>query len=170
MSFVSRWLGRPAVPDGAVGPLGPDEHVLASAPLGGGGHAVATSRGLWLPGPRLVGWHLISKATWQSGSLVVVEAEEKDVADGVVLVVDRTPQRLRMSEPGKVPQVVHERVTGSIKTRHHRDVEGGGAWFVQRKVPGRDGYVLQVRPDPGTDEAAVRQLAANVARTLGLEH
>jgi hypothetical protein len=173
MTFLSRLFGRPHVPDGAVGPLGPDEHVLASAELAGGGHVVATSLGLWLPdpssaGPRLVGWHLISKATWQSGSLVVIEADEKDVSDGVVLVVDRAPQRLRMSEPGKVPQVVHERVTGSIKTRHHRDLPDGGAWFVQRKVPGRDGYVLQVRPDPGTDEAAVRQLAANVANTLGL--
>jgi hypothetical protein len=38
---------------------------------------------------------------------------------------------------------------------------------VQRKVPGRDGIVLQVRPDPGTDPALVRQLVADVVRSLG---
>lgn len=171
MSLLGRLLGRRSVPDGAVGALGPDEHVLASAPLAGSGHVVATSHGLWLPGPhgpRLLGWHLVSKASWQNGSLVIVEADETEPLGGVVVVVDRPEQRLRLGEPGRVPQVVHERVTGSIRTRHHRDLDGGGAWFVQRKVPGRDGYVLQVRPDPGTDEAAVRQLAANVARTLGL--
>jgi hypothetical protein len=63
--------------------------------------------------------------------------------------------------------VVHERVTGSIKSRHHRDLPGGGAWFVQRKVAGRDGILLQVRPDPGTDDAALRQVITVVARTLG---
>ena len=37
---------------------------------------------------------------------------------------------------------------------------------MQRKVPGRDGIVLQVRPDPGTDEAAVRRVAGTVAATI----
>jgi hypothetical protein len=65
-----------------------------------------------------------------------------------------------------VPELVHQRVTGSIRTRHHRDLPGGGAWFVQRRVAGRDGVVLQVRPDPGTDLDLVRALAADVARSL----
>jgi hypothetical protein len=34
-------------------------------------------------------------------------------------------------------------------------------------VPGRDGVVLQVRPDPGTDPELVRRLAADVVRSLG---
>jgi len=63
---------------------------------------------------------------------------------------------------------VHARVEGSIRSRHHRDLPGGGAWFVQRKIAGRDGTVLQVRPDPGTEETVVRQVAGDVARTLGL--
>jgi hypothetical protein len=65
-----------------------------------------------------------------------------------------------------VPETVHRRVTGSIKTRHHRDLPGGGAWFVQRTVAGRDGILLQVRADPGTDAAAVRRVAGEVARRL----
>jgi hypothetical protein len=62
---------------------------------------------------------------------------------------------------------VHARVEGTIRSRHHRSLPGGGAWFVQRRVPGRDGVLLQVRADPGTDEAAVRQVAGTVAATLG---
>ena len=111
-------------------------------------------------GLRRLGWHLISKATWSGGAIVLVEATEVADLEGAVLINDLPPRRLRIAEPGKVPEVVHARVTGSIKSRHHRELPGGGAWFVQRKVPGRDGIVLQVRPDPGTDEAAVRQVAA----------
>jgi hypothetical protein len=84
-----------------------------------------------------------------------------------VLLADLPPRRLRLVEPGRVPETVHTRVEGSIRSRHHRDLPGGGAWFVQRKVPGRDGIVLQVRPDPGTDVAVVRQVVADVERTLG---
>jgi len=61
---------------------------------------------------------------------------------------------------------VHKRVTGSIRSRHHRDLPGGGAWFVQRAVPGRDGLVLQVRPDQGTAPEAVRRVAGEVAVRL----
>lgn len=155
--------GGDDLPDGFAGTLGPDERVLAVAePL------VATSDGLWLPtddGVRQLPWHLVSKATWQNSTLVLVEATEVDEIDGAVLLADRRPARYRLDEPGKLPEAVHERVTGSIRSRHHRELPGGGAWFVQRKVPGR-GIVLQVRPDPGTDDAAVRSVAGQVARTL----
>jgi len=169
VNILRRLLGRDDAPAGSTGPLDADEHVLAFAALTGGGHVVATSRGLWLPSddaPRLLGWHLISKASWQGGAIALVEAVEQETIGGAVLIEDLPQRRLRLAEPGRIPQVVHERVTGSIKTRHHRELPGGGAWFVQRKVPGRGGFVLQVRPDPGTDEAALRQVTADVARQL----
>jgi hypothetical protein len=176
LGAVRRLLGRDELPEGFTGRLTADEQVLAKAALSGGGHLVVTSLGLWLPSTagaapevRRLGWHLVSKASWQGGALVLVEAREVDVVGGAVLIEDLPPQRLRLADAGRVPEVVHARVTASIKSRHHRDLPGGGAWFVQRKVPGRDGIVLQVRPDPGTDEAAVRQVAADVGRTLGLE-
>src|SRR5206468_1219478 len=93
----------------------------------------------------------------------VIEAAERDTAGLAVLLEDLPAMRFALAEPGRLPQIVHARVTGSIKARHHHDLPGGGAWFVQRKVPGRDGLVLQVRPDPGTDAEAVRRLAAAVA-------
>lgn len=167
---IRRVLGRDELPDGFSGTLESDERVLAVGVLSGGGHLVVTSWGLWTPtevGVRRVGWHLVSKAAWGNGAIELVEADEERVG-AAVLLVDRPVRRLRLTEPGRVPEVVQQRVTDSIRTRHHRDLPGGGAWFVQRKVPGRDGTVLQVRPDPGTDVAAVRQVAAAAAAALGL--
>jgi hypothetical protein len=171
LGAVRKLFGRDELPAGFAGKLDVEERVLATAELVGGGHLVVTSVGLWLPttdGVRRLGWHLVSKASWQSGAITLVEAKEQEVLDGAVLLADLPPQRLRLTDPGRVPETVRARVEGSIRSRHHRDLPGGGAWFVQRKVAGRDGTVLQVRPDPGTDEAAVRQVAADVARTLGL--
>jgi hypothetical protein len=171
MKAIRRVLGRDELPAGFAGTLEPDERVLAVGVLTGGGHLVVTSWGLWIPAAdeavRRVGWHLVSRAAWGNGAIELVEADEEQ-AGAAVLLVDRPVHRLRLAEPGRVPEVVQERVTDSIRTRHHRDLPGGGAWFVQRKVPGRDGTVLQVRPDPGTDVAAVRQVAADAAAALGM--
>ncbi len=167
MGLFRRVFGSGA-PDGFTGALGTDEHVLASAAVGSG-WLVATSHGLWVPdagegGPRRVGWHLISKATWSGNALAVVEAVEDGTAGEAVVLRDLAPRRFPLESPGKVPQVVHERVTGSIKSREHNETVG--AWFVQRKVTGRDGVVLQVRPDPDADLERVREVAASVAAKL----
>ena len=172
---LRRLLGGDGLPEGFTGRLEADERVLAVARTAEESHLVVTSWGLWLPdgdGVRRVGWHLISHAAWRNGALAVVEADEVAqlaVAEGLgaVLLADRPPRRFRLVDAGKLPEVVHARVEGSIRSRHHRDLSGGGAWFVQRKVPGRDGTVLQVRPDPGTDPAVAAQVAADAARSLG---
>jgi hypothetical protein len=159
-------LTEPGLPPDFPGKLVDQEHVLGVAELAGGGHLVATSLGLWLPDGeqvRRVGWHLISKATWNQGQLAVTEADETGAVEEAVLLADRPVRRLRLVEPKNLPAVVHKRVTGSIRSSHHRDLPGGGAWVVQRSVAGRDGILLQVRPDPGTDLDAVRTLAAGVA-------
>jgi len=114
------------LPPDFTGNLVADERVLGVAELADGGHVVATSFGLWFPdgdGARRIGWHVISKATWQSSTLIVIEADETGTVEDAVLLADRPPRRLRLSHPGRVPEVVHARVTGSIKWRHHR----GGA-------------------------------------------
>jgi hypothetical protein len=169
---MSRVFGRFAgreLPSGFPAKLVDDERVVGVATLAEGGHVVATTLGLWLaqdadPGAvRRIGWHLISKATWENNRLTVIEAEETGTVEGAVLLADRPPRRLRLEEAGGVPEAVHARVTGSIKSSHHRDLPGGGAWVVQRSVAGRDGILLQVRADPGTDAAAVRSLATQIA-------
>jgi hypothetical protein len=171
-NLLRKLAGRDGLPEGFAGTLDADERVLGVATLvGGDRHLVATSVGVWLPtedGTRRVGWHLVSKAAWQGGSLVLTEAAEAAEIEGAVLLADRPPVRFRIAEPGRLPEAVHARVEGSIRSRHHRELPGGGAWFVQRKIAGRDGMVLQVRPDPGTDPDAVRSVAGSVARTLGI--
>ena len=171
---LRRLLRGDGLPDGFPGRLEPEERVLATASTADGGHLVVTSWGLWIPdgdGVRRVGWHLVSRASWRNGALALVEADEvEEIASGdgprAVLLADRPARRFRLTEPDRVPEVVHARVEGSFRSRHHRDLPGGGAWFVQRKIAGRDGTVLQVRPDPGTDPALVAALAADVTRSL----
>lgn len=166
MSLWRRLLHGAELPAGFAGTLDADERVLASAAVVGGGHVVATSVGLWLPESPRLGWHLVSKATWAGGALTVVPAAEQDRAGQAVLLADLPPLRLALADPGRVPEIVHDRVTASIRSRYRRELPGGAAWFVQRKVPGRDGVVLQVRPEPGTDDAALRMVAAEVARQM----
>ncbi|MER7012518.1 hypothetical protein ABT324_13960 [Saccharopolyspora sp. NPDC000359] len=164
-SLAARLSGTAELPADFAGELAAEEHVLAVARTAEGA-LVATHLGLWLPEGRRVGWHLLSKATWKDGVLTVIEAEEAGAAGGAVLLRDLPGRRLQLTDPRRLPDVVHERVNQSIRSRHHRDLPGGGAWFVQRKVPGRDGIVLQVRPNQGADEAAVAEFAATVAEQL----
>ena len=172
MKGLFRRLIDPGLPGDFPGRLIADERVLGVAELTDGGHVVATSLGLWLPdgdGVRRVGWHLISKATWAqqpSRELVVTEAEETGTVGEAVLLTDRPAHRFTLATRGSLPEVVNARVTETVKSAHHRELPGGGAWFVQRKVSGADGIVLQVRADPGTDQDAVRTVAGQVAGKL----
>jgi hypothetical protein len=157
------------VPAELAGALEREEHVVATARLRGTGFLFASSLGLWVPGeerPRRVGWHLISKVTWGNGVLEVVEAQVSGMAGDAVLLTDLRPVRYTVERANRLPDIVHLRVNNSIRSRHRRELPGGGAWFVQRKVPGQDGIVLQVRPDPGTEEEAVRRVASEVAAKI----
>ncbi|WP_167455018.1 hypothetical protein [Amycolatopsis kentuckyensis] len=168
MSFLRRLLGD-RTPDGFAGSLAPGEEVVDSAPVEGGGHLVVTALGLWIPsgdGARRVGWHLVGKAAWADGVFTLTESSEVATAGAAVVLADLPPVRFRLPSPGKVPREAYQRVEGSIRTRHRQEIGTGGAWFVQRKVPGRDGSVLQVRPDPGTDVALVEAIAEQVAAKL----
>ncbi|ASU77984.1 hypothetical protein CDG81_06305 [Actinopolyspora erythraea] len=161
--------GERELPGDFGGVLGDEERVLATA-TGAEGPLVATNLGLWVPdesGARRVGWHLLSKVRWQDGLLGLVEAEEWWWVEGAVLLRDRPRRDYRLSAAGKLPDVVHSRVTRSIRSTQHRELPSvGGARFVRRRVPGRDGTVLQVRADAGTDEAALAEYTREVARRL----
>lgn len=162
--LLARLNGTAALPADFAGTLDPDEQVLAAA-RGRGEPVVATHLGLWL-GQRRIGWHLISRASWDGRALTFVESAEVGSAEGAVLLRDQRPQKLPLTEARQLPEVVQQRVNRSIRTRHHRELPSGGAWFVQRKVPGQDGIVLQVRPDAGSDETEVAAYAGKVAREI----
>lgn len=165
--LVRRLLGD-RTPDGFLGSLDQEEHVLASAETRDG-VLVATSLGLWSQQgkvARRIGWHLISKAGWGDESLSIVEAEEAGRAGAAVLITDRPPVRYVVPVPGKLPRVVRERVDSSILSRYRKELPGGGgAWFVQRRVPG-GGQFLQVRADRGTDTAVISAIAEEAAAKL----
>lgn len=175
MGLLDRFRRPASPPPGWAGELDPDEDVLAVAPLRTG-HLVATRLGLWVPGTgpggaggdavERVAWHLVSVATWSGTELELRVAEETGTAGSAVLLADTVRRVYTPVEPGRLPAVVQARVTASIRSTHHQELPGGGAWFVQRRVPGRDGVVLQVRVDPGTDPAVVRDVAEAVAARL----
>ncbi|GLZ47110.1 hypothetical protein Acsp06_32950 [Actinomycetospora sp. NBRC 106375] len=164
--------GREPMPEGFTGTLDEGERVIADGRGPRGSIVLATDLGLWLP-PAASGeaavriaWHLVTKATWAGGALEVIEAQEAEELDGgVVLLADLPPRRVPLTDPGKLPETVHRRVTAAVKDSQHHEVADGGAWFVQRRAPGA-GIVLHVRPDPGTDLDAVRSVAAGVGERL----
>jgi hypothetical protein len=167
MGWLQRLLG-PEAPDVLAHALADGEHVLGVAETRGGPLAV-TALGLWVPdgdGVRRIGWHLVSKAAWSGEALTVTEADEVGTAGQAVLLADRAPVPYPLERPGKIPQLVYRRVEGSIRSRYHKEFDGGGAWFVVRKVPGRDGSVLQVRPEPGVDTDTVARIAEEAAEQL----
>lgn len=171
--LLRRLSAAAELPAGFSGTLERGELVLSVAGLVDGGHLVLTQLGVWVPEgavARRIGWHLVSKAVWDRSSLLITEAVSTGVAGTAALLSDLPPRRFVLAEPGRVPEVVRERVTKSIRSSQHYDLPGGGAWFVQRRVPGQDGVVLQVRADPGTSPTLVQQLASEVsARLLRLE-
>ncbi|MBO0840403.1 MAG: hypothetical protein J2O49_06260 [Sciscionella sp.] len=159
------------LPKDFAGTLDADEHVLASVVVdfGPNSRLVATSRGLWwdvIDNAVRFDWPLIRKATWKDGVLTITAGGVIDEIAGADVLDATQPKRFPLRQPGKLPGIVYQRVTGSIKSSHYRDIPGGGAWFVQRKIAGR-GVVLQVWPDEGTDADAlasvVRQVVAGIA-------
>ena len=133
------------------------------------GYLVATRLGVWVPGgenPLRVRWELVSKATWDGDTLELTVSEATGTAGAAVLLTDVLVRSYHLAEPGALPQVVNRRVSGSVRSSHRKELPGGGAWFVQRTVPGRDGVVLQVRVDPGTDLDVVTDIATAVAAQL----
>lgn len=159
MSLWRRLTGRGELPESFTGRLEESERVLASA-SSSNGHLVVTSLGLWVPageGYRRIGWHLISTARWDGRALHVVEADEAGTAGEAVLLTERPARRYPLPAPGHVPELVHGRVVRSVLASERRELPGGSALFVRRRVPGRDGVQLQVRPDPGTGLDAIRE-------------
>jgi hypothetical protein len=148
---------RPAPPADVVSRLPKDERVLSWGDAASGRAVVATPRGLWWPdpeGPRLIAWQHIDKATWRDDELTVIEAEVVDD----LLLVDRPPVTVALSEPRDLPVVVRKRVEANVVRSELRSVDGGAARFVARRIPGRDGVVWWVRLERVEDSPELRSL------------
>lgn len=166
------WLRRSRVPREFAGLLGPDEAVLAATAVTGGGLLVGTRRGVWQISagnetPQLYGWQTISKARWQPPVLELTVSVTVGSLGEAELIEDQPPLRFEVGERSKLTDLVHSRVRGGIVSSEHHLVPGGGAWVVVRRVPGRDGVVVNVRLDPGTSlDAAGAVLEPLVAEVI----
>jgi hypothetical protein len=171
-----RWLRRTprpqTLPDDVRSRLGLDRHerVLAAAPLDDGGWVVTSSVALLVvrSGPvARAAWHEVAEATW--------EPEAREVA-----VRWATPGQpgllLRLGEePGRVPEVLRERVMSTYVLSQRVAVRGRRGVTVAVRRNAADGSLLvQTVPDEGIDlrrpETAERvaAMARDLSEQVGL--
>ena len=157
-----RFRRRELLPDAVRASLSlePGERVIAAARVGGDGWLVATERAL-LAGDRRTLWTDVVHARWDDEQQVLAV----DLAPGA-----GTSMRLALTDPGRLPETVHERVMASIVVTRRVPVPGGWVRVVGRD--GGDGVVRwQVIADPGVDAAAddVRTAADSAVAALRAE-
>ena len=144
-----RWSPKPLLPDDARDtlPLQHRERVLAAAQLADGSWAAATPTALLMHGRRLE-WRFTTYAAWDDES-TTLRVDELDEADGSPRL-----HELVLDEPGRLPEVVYERVTASIVASRHVRVQGrAGVRVVARRMPGEQELLWQVVLDRGLDPA-----------------
>lgn len=145
--------------------LGGGERVLAASCDDDGDWHVATDRALYVAengGHRRVSWQGVDRATWDRDSERLVVVEVADFGD------PQARHQLELSDPGRLLEVVRERVSASVLMSRHVPVAGSrGLKVVARRAPAGDGEVswsfwlddgLQPR-DPQVRAAAERGLA-----------
>jgi hypothetical protein len=138
------------------------ERVLAAGRLTEGSWAAATGGSLLLAGERL-DWALVTHAEWdhETSTLELQHLASHDGSAGT--------RRLALEEPGRLPEVVRERVTASIVVSRHVPVEGrAGVRIVARRRPGEDDLLWQVVVDPGLEPDDERVRAAGEAGIVDL--
>ncbi|ADG87911.1 hypothetical protein TBS_01670 [Thermobispora bispora] len=138
------------------------ERVLTHARTSDGGHCVATTQALHLPGGVRLPWHLVDRATWTEEALTVT------MTDGRV-------HRVPVAEPGLLPETIRERVTATIVVSQYVSLgDRGGVRLIARRVPGYDLPRWEFLFDPGLDpadpglRALAEQALEDVRRSLGV--
>ena len=153
------WLTRLGPPE-AVRALRPrGERMLAYAFTTDDAPVLATDRSLVFSdgaGPRRLGWAEIEHVSWREGRLDVRE----NGADGAT-------HTFAIREPGRLTDVVYDRVTSTIVVSRHTELRGDlGVRVVARRAPHSTEVTWHIRFDDGLDptdpdlrEAADRFLA-----------
>ncbi|MFI6477578.1 hypothetical protein ACIBH1_06585 [Nonomuraea sp. NPDC050663] len=138
------------------------ERLLVSAPSGEG-HLAATDQALLLPDGGRVPYEEIEKASWDQRGLTVIRA-------------DGTTVRVAVTEPGRVPEALRERVNSTIVVNKHVNLPGvdGGVRLVARRKPGGDvlgwTFVFDEGLDPADPglRAQAEQALEGVRRSMGV--
>jgi hypothetical protein len=131
--------------------LEPGERSLAWATDTSGRWYVGTDRALYLPdtdGHRRLRWEQVERADWQHDSDVLTVLEIGDEA------TDGTRTSIEVAEPGRLLELIQERVTKSVVLTSYTPIEGRqGVSVVARRSPTGRGpitwsYVLSRGLDP----------------------
>ncbi|MEO5874645.1 MAG: hypothetical protein ABIS86_21470 [Streptosporangiaceae bacterium] len=146
------------------------ERTLAHAATRGGSHVIATPLALYVPdgegGFSRLPWEQVLQVSWREEWLHVTG--------------DDGEHHLRLTEPGTVPEVVHERVTATVVVSRHYSLPGGGVRIVGRRPPrsrpsaARDELLWSMVFDDGLDpadpgrQAQAEQLLEALRRQTGL--
>ena len=156
MSWLDAFRGPP-VPPAMASALARDEAVLAVVPAVTGHVLAATRLALYvLEGDDVerVGWHLISKARLDAGTLSLIVADEIGRwPDGTALLQDRPVRNLRPVRRNRLTDVVHQRVRGSVVASRHISGSRATGWVVLRRIAGEDGLTVQFRLERGSPDA-----------------
>ncbi len=138
---MPRWSRSPGVPRDVVAtlPLAPGERVLAASPDLQGHWQVGTERSLhltvdggWLSLP----WQRVERATWDRDTERLVVIEVADFGQ------PQPRHVVALDEPGRLLELIHERVTASVVLARHVPVSGSrGLKVVGRRAPGGDGAI-----------------------------
>lgn len=147
MTFLRR---KPKLPAALRPALEEDERVVAWAPLAEEKALIATTRGLWLPEGRRLGWHQIHKAAWSGRELRITPAEVAEERDDYTVQVDGPILTYLLLEPRDLPDQIRTRVTRSVAYTSHHPLTAGGVRVVGRRVPGQNGLTWEVRYDSNT--------------------
>jgi hypothetical protein len=146
--------------------LMPGERVLAIARTPQGALVAASDVALHLPVPGnrhlRMGWELIDHAGWQDGWLRVRETAGQT-------------HRLRLPDPGSVPEAVQERVTATVVISSYAPLaDSGGVRIVGRRAPGGDRLNWTFVFDSGLDpadpglRAQAERLLEDLRRQMGV--
>lgn len=142
------------------------ERVLAVARTRDGSAVAASATALHLPVPGgahvRAPWESIDHASWQDGWLRV-------------RLTSGGEHRLRLTEPGSVPEAVQERITTTVVYSTYAKLPGaGGVRIVGRRAPDADGLTWTFAFDSGLDpedpglRAQAEQLLEELRRQTGL--
>jgi hypothetical protein len=140
------------------------EHVLAWAQALDGRFVVGTSDALHLGDDLRIAWERVATASWADGSLEVVaslapgEPMTRFVAD--------------FDEPGRIPEVVHDRVTSTIVVQRRVAADGiASGMIVARRPPGSTDVRWTMVFDPGYDpnDPVVAQWADALVEQMRIE-
>lgn len=160
---------RPADDPHLIARLRPGERLLATALTEPRGDVDAaqevvggTARALYLPGGVVLGWHEIDQAIWHRDEFRL------DVSTLPVDVPARSYE-IHLAEPGRLPELVRERVTSSIVVNQHVPLVGRrGVKIIARRVPEQVelDWIVVYDPSVDDDDPEVRRRARDAVDVL----